>query len=464
MVRAAPVCLRRIHESILLSMATRSQRALGPTSELDGIENLIRVREDPLAFLRSLAASYGDFVSFRLGRRLVYLLNNEELVRRVFVADWKHFEKPEELKAVNRGSWGDGISTLPNDAWTRRSGLVHKAFRGRRLAPYAREIVECAVAMTDRWRAGDIICLDAEMLSLRARIAARTIYGVDVEHHDDRTEGCPYLPRAEALGTGYITTPRESDGWVASGDNPGRWPEMAEMRRLVRSRCHSQEDGGDVLSALLHGNARREPGLTEEQVVGEAIQLFFGGHHTIPSTLIWLCYVLATSEENRQRLQHEVDTTLEGKRPRLGDLAGMPFGEMLVKETLRFYSPTWLLVRELREDRSVQGHRLERGALVWISPYLLHRDPRYFDAPHRFLPDRFCKGASLEGPRSAFIPFGLGPRSCVGRQLAMMELRLVLAVIAQSRTLEMISDEPVRATASLTIRPANEIHVRVALR
>jgi cytochrome P450 len=239
---------------------------------------------------------------------------------------------------------------------------------------------------------------------------------------------------------------------------------MVEMRKLVRSRWRDREDRGDVLSALLHGSARSEPGLTEEQIVGEAIQLFFGGHHTIPSTVIWLCYVLATSEENRQRLQHEVDTALEGRPPGLGDLAGMPFGEMLVKETLRFYSPTWLLVRQVQEDRSVHGHRLERGSLIWISPYLLHRDARYFHAPDRFLPDRFRKGDSVEDARTAFIPFGRGPRTCVGRQLAMMELRLVLAVIAQSRTLEITSGEPVQARASLTIRPAKEINMRVGVR
>ncbi|HXV97933.1 MAG TPA: cytochrome P450, partial [Anaerolineae bacterium] len=201
-----------------------------------------------------------------------------------------------------------------------------------------------------------------------------------------------------------------------------------------------------------------------EEVINEVLQLFFAGHHTIPTTLIWLFYALSQNPEVETNVYKELDSVLKGRSFSSDDLPGLLYAEMVIKESMRFYASSLMIVREVAEDVQVGDYILKKGMLIYVSPYLLQRDPRNFEQPERFWPGRFSQENTKPVYRYAFLPFGVGPRNCIGFGLSMLEIRLILATIAQSYRLALAPDQIVVPKVSLTIRPAQEICMQVVAR
>jgi cytochrome P450 len=199
--------------------------------------------------------------------------------------------------------------------------------------------------------------------------------------------------------------------------------------------------------------------MTDQQLRDEVMTLLLAGHETTAVSLSWIWYLLAQHPEVEKKLWSELRGVLNGKSPGMQDLSKLPYTERVVKETMRLYPPAWAVVRNALKDCEIGGYRVPAGATVVVSQWVMHRDPRYYEQPERFNPDRWLDEQAKAAPKFAYFPFGGGPRTCIGASFAAMEAALVLAAIAQRFQIRVAQDHPVEPLPTITLRPRDGIQV-----
>jgi cytochrome P450 len=227
------------------------------------------------------------------------------------------------------------------------------------------------------------------------------------------------------------------------------------LREVVVERRSGDLCGTDVLSFLLEAqrNPDRTVELSDRQIEDEILTLLLAGHETTSNTLTWMWYLLSQHPEEEARLHEELDAVLGGRTPVAADLPRLVYTRMVLLETLRLYPPVWVVSRRPRNDINVGGYHIPAWSSVNIFPFLMHRDPRYFPDPCRFLPQRWLPESSLKRPRFSFFPFGGGERQCLGQGFAMMEGSLLAAAIAQRWRPRLPRNHPVEVEPLITLRP-----------
>jgi len=204
--------------------------------------------------------------------------------------------------------------------------------------------------------------------------------------------------------------------------------------------------------------------MTGRQVRDEMMTLFFTGHVTTALALAWTFYLLGQNPAAEERLQREADTVLAGRAPGFQDLARLPYLDMVFKESLRLYPPAFGVVREALNDCEIGGYPIPKGATLAMFQWSVHRDPRFFDRPEEFIPERWENDFAKILPRCAYFPFGAGPRLCIGNTFAQAEVPMILAAIVQKFHLELVPGHRVATAPSLTLRPLNGIRVTLRKR
>ncbi len=232
----------------------------------------------------------------------------------------------------------------------------------------------------------------------------------------------------------------------------------------LRQRRAASREGSDLLSLLLHAQDEDGSRMTDQQLRDEALTLFLAGHETTAIALSWIWCLLAQHSEVEQKLLAELGQVLGGRTPTAADLPGLPYTEMVVKESLRLYPPAYAMARIALHECEIGGYRVPPGASVVMSQWVMHRDPRYYDEPERFNPDRWANGLEKRLPKFAYFPFGGGPRQCIGNSFAMMEAMLLLATVAQKFRLRLAPGHPVAPFPSITLRPKHGIKVLLSKR
>ncbi|HEU4752363.1 MAG TPA: cytochrome P450 [Armatimonadota bacterium] len=424
-------------------------------SRLPG-SGLIRFRRDPLTFLRELALRHGDVVRFRLGPREAYLLNNPELIRDVLVTHDRRFVKGPGLRVAER-LLGQGLLTSEGEFHRRQRRLVQPAFHRPRVAAYAGTMAGYAREWQERWTDGESLDVAEEMGGLTLRIAARTLFdaevGAEIRNVSEAlTESLRLfmwatLPFAARLEPFLPFLTRRFDRARAELD--------AVVYRMIAERRASGEDRGDLLSMLLlacdtEGDGS---GMTDLQLRDEAMTLLLAGHETTANALAWTWFLLSQNPEAEARLHAEVDTLLGGRAPTLEDVARLPYTRMVFAESMRLYPPAWIIARQAVEECPLGSFTLPAGAVVLMSQWVTHHDPRYYPEPFRFDPERWTPEAAARRPKWAYYPFGGGSRLCIGEQFAWMEGVLVLAAIAAQWRPRLVPGHPVVPQPVLTLRP-----------
>lgn len=409
--------------------------------------------------IQTLRALFGNRIRMmeRLGREIprigratfgrinVVLINAPELVPEVLIERVDDFQKGPVLKTFSRPLLGDGLLNSEGEQHRQRRKLGAPAFAHQRVSKYAAVMSEHALEAQAAWQDGQRIDAAQAMMRLTLGIVGKTLFDVDL------------LDRADTLG-GDITTLQT---WVIRQLRvPFRIPllrtPVAALDRLnetihglIRDRRASGVDKGDLLSMLLLSQDE-ETGrhLTDEQVRDEAMTLFVAGHETTAQAMAWSWYLLAQHPKQFERLRDE----------------GMPYALLVMKESMRLYPPAYVIARSALRDTSVGGFPIRNGDLVMIAPWLLHRDPRLFEDPLRFDPDRFLPEREAALPRFAYMPFGGGRRICIGNQFALMEGQIILSTIARHVSMELTSRRPPGLQPFITLRPKNGVQVRIGRR
>jgi cytochrome P450 len=361
---------------------------------------------------------------------------------------------------------GDGLLTAEGADHRRARRLIAPAFAPRRLAGYVDQFAARAAARVATWHDGDDVDMHREMATLTLDIVGHTLLGIDLT---DRASGIGEAVEA-ALEHFAATLPGLGDrrGRTATPEEVGvDTSALAALHGLVdeiiaQRKENSSQDRGDVVSAL--STAALEPdGLSPAEVHDNVITLMMAGHETTASALAWTMYLLGDHDEAQRRLHAELDE-LGGRLPTSDDLPRLAYTRAVVSESLRLYPPAWMVGRSLSENIDIGGWHVPAGSTIAISPLVMQRDPRWFPDPDTFDPQRWLDARKDDVPRHAYLPFGTGPRSCVGEQFAWAEAVTVLAVLASRFTARIEPGHVVRPQYRLTMRPGNGIPMRLTAR
>jgi cytochrome P450 len=411
-----------------------------------------RWNHDPGAALRAVARGGQGAVGLRIRRRRVLLLLEPELARELLAGHAADTIKGPGLQRT-RGVLGDGLLNSEGAAHNRARRLVAPAFSPRRLAGYVSAFTRCTQDCMSAWADGERRDMNAELGALTLRIAGQTLLGTDLSAQAPQVRAALEVTLAEFLGRGRGTGGDAGAARAARAALHRLVDDILEQRQQTRS-----EDRGDVVSALLASSAEPD-GLTAGEIHDHVMTLLLAGHETTASALTWTLYLLARHPSVQDRLRAEVGAALDGRPPTAGDLPSLTYTRAVISEAIRCYPPAWIIGRSLTTDLELAGWRLPTGSIVGVSPLLLHHDPRWFPEPEAFDPDRWLDDRRLAVPPHAYLPFGTGPRACIGEQFAWAEAITVLAVLAQSWTFRIDPGFVAIPSYRITLRPAGEMPI-----
>jgi cytochrome P450 len=417
--------------------------------------NLPDFRKSRLDFFTNCARDYGDMVKIRLAHRRVYLASHPELIEQVLVTQSKHFIKHFAMR-LNPMVLGKGLLTSEGDFWLRQRRLSQPMFLKSRILSYAPPMVAATERLLGEWQAGEKRDIHQEMMKVTLAIAAKTLFNAEV--------GSAAQSVAEAMDVMQRNFVERFNSiwpvpiWIPT---PGNLRARRATRqlddviyRIIRQRRKDNIDHGDLLSILLRARDEDDgTGMTDQQLRDEALTLFLAGHETTALVLSWTWYLLANHPEAEQRLWTELDAVLGGRLPTADDWPKLKFTEMIVLESMRLYSPAYVIGREATVDCAIGGYHVPRGTTILMSPWVVQRDARFFDEPNAFRPERWGEERMKSLPKFAYFPFGGGPRVCIGQQFAMMELVLIVATLAQKVRFRMEPGKEVKPVPSFTLRP-----------
>jgi cytochrome P450 len=410
---------------------------------------------DLLGFLAGCAYDYGDVVHFRLGRRPAYLLNRPELIEQVLVDKQGTFIKHSFFWRHARRLFGAGLLTSEGDHWRRQHRLITPAFQAQQLERYAPTVVERTEAMLAGWRSGDRLDLLREMGRLTLRIVARVLFDLDLAHDVDR------LGRAVDRGIEALARRFQSlivfPEWLPTPANRGFHSSIREFDVLVAAMIEARRDGGspgeDLFSRMMQARDDEGRPMTDRQLRDEAVTLLLAGHETTAVALAWTCWLLARYPDAAAKAASEADEVLRDHSAGAADLPHLRVCARAISEALRLYPPAYVIGRETVRPCEIGGYSIPAGATLFMSQWVMHRDPRFYEQPDAFVLERWEEGRCERLPRFAFFPFGGGPRICIGSRFAMMEATLVLATMLRRFRLVAISDAPIRPLPLVTLRP-----------
>lgn len=417
----------------------RGGRRVPPGPPLHATPRLLRALVTDRIGLMTEAVRYGEAARLRMGPKHLYVFDSAEAAKHVLADNAANYVKGIGLVQARRAI-GDGLLTSEGELWRTQRALIRPAFTARRITAQADVVAKEAVALAERLAArigqGPVDVTD-EMTGLTLGVLGRTLLDTDL---------LTATPGVQAgIGRAFEAVQDQAMFEMVTLSAVPTWLPLPGQLRFRRARRHLERlvaamvaerarrpDGDDVLSRLVASAAAEpDPAVGRRRVRDELVTLLLAGHETTASTLSWSLHHLDRHPGVAERLRAEAREVLGGRPPEAGDLRRLTYTGQVVAEAMRLHPPVWMLPRQALADDVVAGWDVPRGADVAISPYTLHRNPAYWPDPERFDPDRFAPDAPGGRPRYAYIPFGGGPRFCVGSQLGTMEAVFVLAVLAR---------------------------------
>jgi cytochrome P450 len=426
---------------------------------------------DISGFLADVARTYGDVAHFRLGPRRIYLLSHPDHIRDVLVTSAENFRKGPALRMA-KITLGEGLLTSDGEFHHRQRRLMQPAFHAQRVMDYAGIFVELAQRFRDHWKPGQVFDIRDAMTELTLEIVAKSLFGAVIES-EVRELG-------EAMDVSVKMFDRSRFPWAALLNmlplkSNRRFlrarvrlfetiDRMIAQRRATLSRAPKDDAAGrkDFLTILLRARDAEgdDRGMSDEQLRFEAMTLFAAGHETTANALVWTWLLLSQNPEAEAKLHEELDRVLGGRAPTAADVPKLVYTRAVFAESIRLYCPAWIVGRQALQAHPVGEWTIPAGGVVLMVQYVVHRDPRWWERPESFEPERWL-GEQPNRPRYAYFPFGGGPRQCIGESFAWLEGILLIATLAQRWRFRRVNDEPIRLHASITLRPRDPLPMRL---
>ncbi|MCX4240097.1 cytochrome P450 [Paraliomyxa miuraensis] len=423
---------------------------------------------DPLALLQR-SQQTGDIGHLALGTLDAVVLHHPDYFDHVFREHHRRYVKEGPFWEQVRAILGNGLPTSSGDEWRRHRRMMQPSFGRRGLEGLTSLVIgalEDSLDWDDVGSSWSVLDVGARMPHLTMNVVSSAILG------SSSSRG-----RAQRIAEGIATT-TELSLWAMITHRLPRWMPLpgrerfalaaASMRReglqLIQERRQRLEAGDDLLALMIAAtDAETGEGMTDDQLLDETLSLLLAGYDTTSNGLQWALHLLTEHPEQLGRLREESDAVLHGRTPRVEDVRRLRYARWVMQEALRLYPPAWWLPRMAAQDDEIGGHAIAKGTIVAPVMYTVHRHPDFWPDPARFDPERFDPARAAGRHPMAWVPFGAGPRKCIGQELSLMESTLALAMITQRFELESCG-HAVRPKLDTALRPAEGVRLRIRRR
>ncbi|MBY0495004.1 MAG: cytochrome P450 [Cyanobacteria bacterium] len=412
----------------------------GPSSWIPGA-SFLAFRRDPLKFFTETQREFGDIARFSFGPQQIYLVSHPDWIEDVLVTSAKKFHKGVALQRAKR-LLGEGLLTSEGQAHLRQRRTIQPLFHRQQVQRFADAMVKHALRWRESIAPDQTIDVTNEMAALTLAIVGETLFSSDVKGDADevrealtaavQTFDIAFLPGLEYFEK--LPLP------VFIRIRKARERLDKVIHRVIAER-RSADRRGDLVSMLLAARDPENPsapGMSDAQIRDEAMTIFLAGHETTANAMAWTWYLLGKSRDVEIRLHEELARVLQGRTPDVEDVPKLEYTRAIVAESMRLYPPAWTMGRRAIEPHTIAGHTIEPEALVIVSQWIAHHDPRWWSDPESFTPERWLADGNREPgagsrtrPKYAYFPFGGGSRICIGESFAWTELILLLSTIAQ---------------------------------
>ena len=432
----------------------------GP-SLLASLSAFNRMVDDPIQVFYQLHNQYGDVACLNLGGQQIFVINNAHHIKYVLQENINNYKKLKRLEMQTQLLFGEG--------WTNKINrqIIRPFFDPQYYGSINTAIVDTTQKMLERWRtfADNHQPFDVakEMMSLSLSLTTKSLIG-----HDFNSELDDVAPAMETIIDHFNARA------VSSFNLPERFPTPANRRylaavrtvqtavdQIIEERRHNGKDKADLLSVLQSWRDQTGTGLSPKLVRERLLWILLPAFEPIGRALSWIWYLLSLNPTVERQMQAELVKVLGGRQPTFDDLPNLSYTKMVVLETLRLYPPFWVIGREAIEDDEVGGFHIPAKSMLLFNIYGVLHNPNYWDNPEGFDPERFMPERSKNRPGAAYIPFSIGPRACLGYNLSIMQIQLVLATVAQAYRLEVVPGHQVEPAAMVSLLPRNGILMTV---
>ena len=410
--------------------------------------------DESLARLRRYFAEFGDIYRvFAPGRGVYnYVINHPDDIKRVLLTNHRNYTKGEGMDRV-KILLGNGIMTSEGDFWRRQRRMMQPSFHRRMIDRFSALIREVNDRFAARWTEkaarAEAINLSDETSELTLEIVLRSIFGSDLARLEKEFGANPFE---------VVAKEQNRDLKFAF-----RFRSLTKLvAQLIEQRRRNPSEHFDFLSMLMSARDREtDAPMSDKELIDEVLTLIVAGHETTAAALTWTWYLISQHPDTAVQLQGEADRTSSNQTLGLDAAESLGFTHQVLQEALRLYPPGWLITRRTLEADELGGYPIAPRTDVFISPFMLHRHPAYWSEPEEFRPDRFAGADSVERHRFAYIPFAVGPRHCIGENMAMFEMLVHVSAMSRRFRLTRADDEPIELEAQINLRPRSNLMMNI---
>lgn len=422
-------------------------------------------RRNQLDAIMRLTTKLGRVAHVKIFGANLHLISEPDVIRELLLKHAQQLHREPITSQIFGRIIGQGVFVAEGEAWQRQRKLIQPVFHAAHIHDFAATFAEYAQEMCASWAVGTVRQLDQEMMALALRIICKTMFGTDIADQTTRIGELMQVVMTEAEAQLRFGFPLPD--WLPTPGLRRQKRAVSALKAILLEFIHDHQrqieqgnDPADLLAMLL--TARDEAGqpLSKEQILDECLTIFVAGHETTAVALTWAWVLLLQHPTILEKLTREVDAAV-GKAPVTYDaLNQMPYLSQVTKEVLRYYPPAPGFGRTPLEPFTIYGHTFKRGDTIIVSSYTMHHQSELYPEPETFCPERFA--ADAEQPaRYAYIPFGAGPRTCIGNAFATLEMQVVLATMVQSLRLSLAPEQEIVPETLVTLRPKGGVRMRV---
>jgi cytochrome P450 len=437
-------------------------------ASLSTIWNFMRSPGVPFDYVRQVVGKYGDIVRLKIGGRTLYLVSDPDLIQEVIVKRVQEFHKPGALSGSTRALGhflGDGILTADHDHWRPQRKLVQPLMHTKQIESYANTMTRLGENLIQKWQNGSQRNIHHDMTQVTMEIIAETMFGTTM---DSAARAHEAVTLGQAIAIAEFTQPIALP-WLAQKKAQNIAYVNEQLDSIVQylledRRVNSDVERHDLMTLLMNTTDENGEPVSYPFIRNNILTLFVAGHETTANSLTWSFYYLAKNPHIAAKMYDELDAVLAGRAATLADLPNLPYTLMVLKEAMRIEPSVSAFPRTILEDTELGGYRLEKDSTVFIPIYQVQHDERWWSNPFEFEPERFTPEEESKRHKYAYMPFGGGPRICIGNHFAMMEGHILLATISSQFKLTLANDDAVQPVRLITTFPKHELMMKVQQR
>jgi cytochrome P450 len=425
----------------------------------------IRFRIDPLAWLYE-THKQGDIVVINPKHpKPSYVVYAPEAIKEILTTKDTFFEKGNSSRVFSK-TLGNGLLTSEGAKHQHQRKMIQPAFHKKKIADYGDVVADYTQEMLTSWTEGEVRKIDQDMMNVTLRIIVRTMFGTDVLNQSSTITGAVNDIIEKAAQSLFL--PFSFLDWVPTRKNINYKQGLHVLSELTQQLIKEGQDNqgeDNLLQMLLQAKYEDGSSLSQQEITDQVVTFVIAGHETTANVLSWIWFLLSQHPKVEKKFYEEIDLVCKGQIPRFDHVSELSYTNQIFQEALRLYPAAWIVLREAKSEVQVTGHTFPMGSTFLISPYVVHRHPRYFEHPETFNPERFIKERATTIPNYAYFPFGAGSRGCIGSQFAMMEAILVMATIGQKYKLRLAQPvENIKPEPLLSLRIKGGIRMKLERR